>query len=214
MYEQIEKGTIPMTVTSQVVKYFSIGLYQNFARAIKELISNAYDAGATDVKIRLDLISGRILIHDNGKGMDKEDLEKKFLKIGFPSPLTEKVDKLGRKRIGTFGIGAVAIFPYCEKVTILTKKRNTDKKIELYIDTRKFFKDGSFLIQKGEEQAQFPYIITKSDIPFKEGQTIIILEDVKPHILSDLREKEIPKAIADLWENGTKVKITMEIYKK
>jgi hypothetical protein len=26
------------------------------------------------------------------------------------------------KRIGTFGIGSVAVFPYCEKVIVLTKK--------------------------------------------------------------------------------------------
>ncbi len=190
MAEQLDYGTIPMTVSREVVQYFSIGLYQNFARAIKELISNAYDAGATEVKVRLDLLSGKIIIHDNGKGMDLEELEKKFLAIGTPTPLTEDVDELGRKRIGTFGIGAVAIFPYCEKITILTKKRNSSKNIELNIDPRKFFKGETFLIQAEEEQARFPYRITKSDLPVEKGETIIILENIKQHILTDLKHSK------------------------
>jgi hypothetical protein len=41
MTEEISSGTLPMTVSREVVQYFSIGLYQNFARAIKELISKA-----------------------------------------------------------------------------------------------------------------------------------------------------------------------------
>ena len=50
-----KKGTLQIKVNKDVVKHLSLGLYRNFALSIKELISNAYDAGATEVKIKLDL---------------------------------------------------------------------------------------------------------------------------------------------------------------
>lgn len=197
MENQIEEtGTIPMTVSSAVVKYFSEGLYQNFGRAIKELISNSYDAEATEVKIRLDLLGGRILVRDNGKGMDVSDLKENFLKIGYPTPTAEDKDALGRKRIGKFGIGAVAIFPYCEKITVLTKKRNSKRNIELKINSQKFFDEEAFVLNENAEQAEFPYVVTKSDLPFEKGETIVILEELKPHILNDLRREKGRKGIS------------------
>jgi len=191
--QQIGSGKLLMTVSSEIVKYFSIGLYQNFARAVKELISNSYDAKATEVRIRLDLLSGRIIVRDNGIGMDLKDLGERFLAIGAPTSLTEDVDELGRKRIGTFGIGSVAVFPYCEKVIVLTKKRYSNQNIQLDIDSSRFFKGGTF--QLGVvEKAEFPYTITKSDLPDEQGETIIILEEIKPHILNELRETKKPIA--------------------
>ena len=210
--EQIETGKLPMTVASDVVKYFSIGLYQNFARAVKELVSNSYDAKATEVRIRLDLVSGRIIVRDNGAGMDLEDLKEKFLAIGAPTPLTEDVDELGRKRIGTFGIGSVAVFPYCEKVTVLTKKRNSDRSIQLDIDSSQFFKGGTFQLGVGG-RAEFPYTVRVSDLPSKQGETIIILEQIKPHILNELRETKKPKGSRiDELSGSEKFKWTLSQY--
>lgn len=189
---KIVTGTIPMTVQRDVVRYLSVGLYQNFARAVKELVSNAYDAEATEVRIRLDLISGRIVVRDNGKGMDLKDLENKFLRIGFPTKLTEDTDKLGRKRIGTFGIGSVAVFPYCERLIVLTKRRDSNENIELDIDVSRFFKGGTFVFGEGKA-LRFPYKITSSDLPKEKGETIIILEGIKPQIIRELRESKKPK---------------------
>jgi DNA mismatch repair protein MutL len=43
---------------------------------VKELIENAIDAGSTDIKIKIESGGKRLIkVTDNGKGMDKEDLE-------------------------------------------------------------------------------------------------------------------------------------------
>ena len=77
------KGTLPIEVNKEVVRHLSIGLYRNYALAIKELISNAYDAGATEIKIKLDLKNKKIIIRDNGKGMDYNEFKDQYLHIGF-----------------------------------------------------------------------------------------------------------------------------------
>ena len=84
------KGELPIEVDKAVVKHLSIGLYRNYALAVKELISNAYDAGATEIKIKLDLKGRRIVVRDNGRGMDYTDLKNDYLRIGYPKEPSRK----------------------------------------------------------------------------------------------------------------------------
>ena len=55
--------------------------------------------------------------------MGYDELKDKFFTIGYHTPSPLKPDKLGRLRIGTYGIGFLAPLPYCEKMTVVTKKR-------------------------------------------------------------------------------------------
>lgn len=188
----IEEGELSITVTKDVIGHLSVGLYRNFARAVKELISNAYDAGATEVKIKLDLESTptRMIIRDNGRGMNKGDVENKFLKIGIQTVIDEDVDDLGRKRIGTFGIGCISVFPYCDTIRVISKKINEDKILEVNIDANRFFKGGTFDIGT-DEKSKVPYKSFKSDLPVETGETIIILENLKDHIVTELKHKDM-----------------------
>ncbi|HHT9106386.1 MAG TPA: ATP-binding protein [Candidatus Wujingus californicus] len=172
-------------VNTAVVSHLSLGLYRNFARAIKELISNSYDAGATEIKIKLDLDKAEIIVRDNGRGMSLEDIEKKFLTIGFVTAPSDKTDELGRKRIGTFGIGCLSVFPYCDTVHVITKKRDSNELIELEIDTHRFFTGVPADIEK--ERAKCT--IHKSDLPKKDGETIISLKGIKQHLIKELCQK-------------------------
>jgi hypothetical protein len=185
---QITKtGTLPITVNKDVVKHLSIGLYRNFALSVKELISNAYDAGATEVKIKLDLKNNKIIIRDNGRGMNYNEFKDEYLRIGFSKEPAKTTDELGRMRIGVFGIGFLAPLPYCKLMHIITKKKGSDKALEAAINAENFFKKGSWDIKEEE----VPYKEYKSDLPKAEGETIIILEDIKPQIAEDLARKEL-----------------------
>lgn len=180
------EGTVPITVNKDVVRHLSLGLYRNFALAVKELVSNSYDAGATEIKIKLDLKNNKIILRDNGRGMDLNEFEKKYLKIGFLKEPSKKPDELGRMRIGVFGIGFLATLPYCKTMKVITKKRGNDKAIEGTVDAENFFRKGTWDIQ-GE---RVPFIEYKSDIPKKEGETIIVLEDIKPQIADELKRSK------------------------
>lgn len=181
------KGTLEIGVKKEVVKHLSLGLYRNYALAIKELISNSYDAGATEVKIKLDLKNKRIVIKDNGKGMDYNELKEDYLHIGFYKEPSKTTDELGRFRIGTFGIGFLAPLPYCKRMVVITKKRGSTKVIEATINAEKFFSKGSWDIT----EEKVPYEIKDSDLPKDVGETIIILEDIQPQIKEDLERKQV-----------------------
>lgn len=183
-YPQVpKKGTLPIEVNKDVVKHLSIGLYRNFALAVKELISNSYDAGATEVKIKLDLKNKKIIIRDNGRGMSYDELKDEYLCIGFYKDPAESVDELGRMRIGTFGIGFLAPLPYCKLMRVITKKRNSNMTIEAIVNAENFFRKGTWDIKK----EKVPYEIYDSDLSEEEGETILVLEDIKPQIAEELK---------------------------
>ncbi len=177
------EGTLPIKVSKDVVKHLSIGLYRNFALAVKELISNSYDAGATEVKIKLDLENRRIIIRDNGRGMDYNEFKEEYLRIGFYKEPAKSADELGRMRIGTFGIGFLAPLPYCKIMRVITKKRGSNTTIEATVNAENFFRKGTWDIKK----EKVPFKTYDSDLPKKEGETIIVLEDIEPQVAEELK---------------------------
>ena len=179
------KGTLYFKVNKDVVSHLSLGLYRNFARAIKELISNSYDACATEVKIRLDLRNRRVIVRDNGDGMTKKEISDRLLFIATPTPPSEAVSKCGRKRIGTFGIGFLSVFPYCNRLRVVTKKKGQEKSIEVDIDTAKFFDERGNLLSIDQMEAS--YEVKMSDLPKDRGETIVVLENIKPHFIEELQ---------------------------
>jgi len=184
----VQSGTLPWSVNQAVVGHLSLGLYRNFARAIKELVSNSYDAGATEVKVGLDLENARIVVRDNGRGMDLKEVEERFLTIGNRTPFTDATDKLGRRRIGTFGIGNLSVLPYCETFQLVAKKRGADSIIELTIDTRPFFEGGKLRLM---QDARIPYKLYPSDLPKDVGETIIVMEGIQKHIAQELQDERL-----------------------
>jgi hypothetical protein len=95
------------------------GIYKPFVKAFKELISNAYDADADSVKIRLADDIGSIEIEDNGTGMTLFEFRRDFTRLGGSlkkdaGGFTPK----GRARIGSKGIGFLAVARYCTAMQI------------------------------------------------------------------------------------------------
>ncbi len=182
----------PIIVNQQVVKHLSLGLYQNFALSIKELISNSYDAGATEVKLKLDIKNGKIILRDNGRGMDESEFKNQYLQIGFYKEPSKEPDELGRMRIGTFGIGFLAPLPYCKVLRVITKKRGQNLTIEGEIRAEDFFTKGNWEIKNYEVE----YKVYESDLSLDEGETIIVLEDIKEQIHNELsRETRVRRTI-------------------
>jgi HSP90 family molecular chaperone len=65
-------------VASRIVDYLSSGLYDSPAACLKELINNSFDADATKVEVFIKPDADRIIIVDDGDGMDRKEFEKHF----------------------------------------------------------------------------------------------------------------------------------------
>lgn len=111
-------------ITPSVLRELS-GLYQPFERALKELIVNSLDAGATEVKLKFsdDFMSAEVL--DNGSGMTPYEFKFNFLHIGRNlSEIGKQLNtehKNSQFRVGGKGIGFLAPARYCNKMKIQTR---------------------------------------------------------------------------------------------
>jgi signal transduction histidine kinase len=117
--------------------------------AVFELVKNSFDAYATKVDIifkNVNLDEAKIIIKDDGKGMNFEDLKNKWLFVGYSAKKdgTEDEDyrhSLGVKRVfaGAKGVGRFSCDKLGSKLKLITRKDEENSKTEiLYTDWKKF----------------------------------------------------------------------------
>ncbi len=130
-----------ITVARKIVSLLSRSLYSDFPRAIREMVSNSYDADATVVRILVDTKLKELTVEDNGNGMSVEQFEN-YLRIagqkyegGMLSP------KFQRERIGRFGIGFLASFPFCDSIEITSKKEGAESGFTAILPSKRFVQD-------------------------------------------------------------------------
>lgn len=134
-----EKFTSHLKVDKKIVELLSKQTYQkSFSAAIRELISNAYDADALSVKISYDRAFTYIEIIDDGNGMTRTEFEK-YLTIAGTKADSEISRKYKRKKIGRFGVGFLSIFPFCESLEITTTAENSSDVLNAVIPTKDYF---------------------------------------------------------------------------
>jgi hypothetical protein len=136
--------TVNIEVSSRILRHIGRGIYRTPAAALKELVSNSYDARATEVTINTGYpVFEDITVRDNGDGMAKEDFKKVITHIG----LTDKIagDKIVMPRgwkdryfIGHFGIGLLAIGQLAKKAVITSKIRGSDRGFSAELDFEQF----------------------------------------------------------------------------
>lgn len=120
--------SIDVKISYKIIHLFSEGLYSSSNKAIEELVSNAFDAGATRVHVILsaDLQAddATIVVIDDGEGMDKHGFEQHWLIGSSNKRASDYASPKGRKQIGKFGIGKLATYVLANQFTHVTKKNN------------------------------------------------------------------------------------------
>lgn len=121
--------------------------------AVFELVKNSFDAKATEVKISFEGIRSsntRIIIQDNGKGMDYDDLVNKWLFVAYSAKrdgTEDKEDYRNKLRPDWFYAGAKGVGRFsCDRLgrnlNLITIKNEPNAKIEnLKVDWKKFEED-------------------------------------------------------------------------
>lgn len=116
----METSTLPIRVDKSHLVTIGERLYTESIELIRELVNNAYDADATDVRVTIG--DDEIVVADNGLGMDLQGLREYFT-IGTPDKrLNPRSPRFGRLRIGQFGIGKFATLSACERFTVRTQR--------------------------------------------------------------------------------------------
>ena len=103
------------------IKHLGLQMYATLPPVIGELVANAWDANATEVRIAIPETPiderSEIVIEDNGIGMSDSDLRKKYLIVGRDRRESERTDTtpapfsrpiMGRKGIGKFSAFGIA----------------------------------------------------------------------------------------------------------
>src|SRR5262245_50913080 len=108
-----------ITVSSKILGHLSAGIYRTAGGALKEFVSNAFDANATRVVITtnhpsFDIISCR----DNGSGIRAVDFQR-IMRGGIGDSLKrvdgDRTSNLSRPVIGRLGIGMLGIAQVCHQ---------------------------------------------------------------------------------------------------
>ena len=129
-----------LSVDKRVVALLSASTYESFPRALRELVSNAYDADATRVEIDIDSDKETIRVVDNGSGMTPDEFDF-YLRIAGRQRTRSRTTELGRSRIGQFGIGFLAMFPFCNEVRIESTVEGSTTAFRASIPAARFFSD-------------------------------------------------------------------------
>ncbi|WP_321857226.1 ATP-binding protein [Paraburkholderia tropica] len=113
-----------------VLNHLGIGLYSSTPSILTEIVANAWDADAALVDITIDPSKSEIIIDDDGHGMSDDDIQNKFLNVGYnrrdSEPNGRKTQSGNRFVMGRKGIGKLAMFSLAEQITVTTKKIDTE----------------------------------------------------------------------------------------
>ena len=111
------------------------GMYARSLSCLREYVQNSYDKPslATRVDINSENNGVNWVITDNGAGMDETEL-RKALGVGVYT-------KDYGENEGLFGIGIWSGIAICDKLVILTKKKDRDTKLRIEIDAKQIRHD-------------------------------------------------------------------------
>jgi signal transduction histidine kinase len=150
--------------------------------AVFELVKNSFDAKASEVKIIFENIyseNAKIIIQDNGKGMDYDDLINKWLFVAYSAKRdgTEDSNKQINYYAGAKGVGRFSCDRLGRYLNLVTIKDKSNAQIEnLYVDWKKFEED-----QK-KEFIKIPVehnVLSKAPYNLKKG-TILEISGINP----------------------------------
>ena len=182
------------------------GIYRQPGSAIRELVSNAYDADATQVVIKTDRPRFETLtIEDDGNGMTPGALAYLLHHIGGSakrSPdgsglgITDRDDSMrspnGRQLIGKIGIGLFSVSQLTNRFHIVTKTQGDDSLTVASVVLRQYSDEGPpETDDEGKYEAGFVKIWREPASDPEVHGTTITLTDIRPQTRDTLRSNEV-----------------------
>lgn len=170
----------------KTIEHLGVKMYSTLPPALAELISNAYDADASNVRVEFLEQNGTpttITVFDDGTGMSSDDIQNRFLMIGRNRRAADGDKpslKFNRLPTGKKGLGKLALFGLAKDVVVDTIKDGLRNRFTLNWD--------SLLTAEGVYNPQTDLVDEKTD---RKSGTTIQLSNLKRKSLFDI------EAVAD-----------------
>lgn len=214
-----------MSLSLNVLNHLGINLYSNIPAVLSEIVANSWDADAENVKIFIE--TDKIIILDDGSGMDEKDINEKFLFVGYQKREdSAKSPKFERKYMGRKGIGKLSMFSIANEVEVYSRKRTKERyetnalRMSVEEITKKI-RNG--VEDSSESSSYYPDVLDYADEDIKDTGTKIILKNLKK-LTTSLTAEYIKKRVArrfgiigveynfSVWVNGDEVTVNDRDY--
>jgi hypothetical protein len=174
-----------MHVDKRIVSLLSRQTYESFPGAVRELVSNSYDAGARRADLRVDIKRRVLSVKDDGTGMSPGDFEQ-YLRIAGEKDTRSRTSELNRRRVGQFGVGFLATLPFCRLLHIETTVRNSDAVLQADIPAAQYFDSAN---RTDVSDIMIPGRIVSDRSRISEGGTTVELVDLTDTAMQYLAER-------------------------
>lgn len=208
--DPLNDGRVVLThlkASHRVIARVTDGIYRQPSSALRELISNAWDADAQNVTILTDAPRfSRIYVRDDGVGMTDEALARLVHNIGGSSKRQRSGGEIGVTRpddpersnggrllIGKIGIGLFSISQLARRFQVITKVRGTNYRLVAEIQLSAYSEDNAdYETPEGDkEYVSGKVLITRERADDAEAHgTDIVLDDVRPRVRDILRSAD------------------------
>lgn len=172
-----DRKPLKINIDLNVLNHLGIGLYSNTPAVLTEIVANAWDADALKVVINIAPLKDQITIHDNGCGMSYEELQEKFLTVGYARrDKGNAITPQGRQCMGRKGIGKLAMFSLANTIRLVS--RTPDGELNGFIVDVEDLKDK---IKIGNEYLPIPITDFEEHELISHG-TIITLQELNKQV--------------------------------
>lgn len=167
-----------MTLGMNVLNHLGINLYSNVPAVLAEVVANAWDADAKTVVITVDPDADRITIQDDGVGMSFDDLNSRYLRVGYKRRLQTNgavTPKFQRHVMGRKGIGKLSLFSIARQITVQSIKDGEKHALLMDLDeVQKIIDETEKIIDETAQTPYHPQALDSSAVDFERGTRIVL----------------------------------------
>ena len=200
-----------LKASERVIARVTDGIYRQPSSALRELISNAWDADAKQVSVLTDAPRfSRIYVRDDGLGMSYQTLARLVHAIGGSAKRREEGQQLGitarddpdrtpggRPLIGKIGIGLFSVSQLARRFVVSTKVAGEDYRLVAEVRLRVYSEGDDDELRDDDDSflSGDVYITREPARDVAAHGTDVIIEDVKPRVRDLLRSADRWRAL-------------------
>lgn len=187
-----------INVSAKILADISLGIYRSPANAIKELVSNAFDADAHAVRISTDTPDfSTFTCSDDGVGITADEFVAIMQRIGGSGKrVSAQATPSGRPIIGKIGIGILAVAQICDRLQVIASKAGSPTKFLANVSFIEFRDHDAYRKSLSDEKVEIGRYELHRDLREERDAhyTRILLEDIENGFQRRLRVTETPEA--------------------